>query len=125
MKSWPCYDAIEHFEDGPPEPAPTTEGMPGSDDVGRYRHWLGSAVLRPGEPLRPVFADGIKRRCIRVDGSAIHVRAEDGWDLWCDLWRNIYAHKETYGDQPHYCKAARWLADGGFMGAAMRARSAN
>lgn len=109
MKPWLRYDAVEHFEDSLPEP------------FGVYEHWLNGDPPDPGDQLRPCFPDGIRRRCIRIDGSTIHVRAEDGWDLWCDLWRGIYAHKETYGEPPHFRKAAQWLADGGFMGEAMRA----
>lgn len=103
------YDAaIEHFEDASPR------------RIGVYEHWLSGDPPEPGERLRPCFADGIIRRCLRVEGCVIRVRAEDGWDLWCDLWRSIYAHWETYGQPPHYRKAAQWLAGGGFMGAAMR-----
>jgi hypothetical protein len=41
--------------------------------------------------------------------------AKDLWTEFCQLWRNIYAHKETYGEPPHYRKTAKFLADGGFM----------
>lgn len=46
----------------------------------------------------------------------------DAWSMFCDLWRSIYAHWETYGVPPHYRKTADYLARGGFMGEAMRNR---
>lgn len=41
---------------------------------------------------------------------------------FCNLWLCMMAHLNTYGQPPHYRKTAEFLANGGFIGEAIRAR---
>lgn len=60
MRSGPCYGAISE------------SGL----IIGIYEHDEGPAP-RPGDLLRlEGFADRVRRRCVRVEGSAIWVQAE-------------------------------------------------
>lgn len=42
------------------------------------------------------------------------------WQGFCNVWRYIGAHQEVYGAPPDYKKTADFLANGGFMAAAMK-----
>lgn len=44
------------------------------------------------------------------------------WSGFCALWKYVGAHLSVYGHPPHYRKTADFLANGGFIGAAIRGR---
>ncbi len=41
---------------------------------------------------------------------------------FCNLWKYVGVHLNTYGHPPDYKKTAQFLANGGFMGEALRAK---
>lgn len=109
---WPTIDHVRGVL-----PAPMSLPVP----AGPYHHWLGAGPPAPGERLRSNgFADGVQRRAIGLICGTLHVRAEDPWDRWCDLWRSLGAHASVYGPPPRYPRAAQFLAAGGFVSAALR-----
>lgn len=87
-------------------------------------HWdyADHPLREPGEYLDLRKDDGASCRVVIIkrEHMTLHVRRFDAYDGFCWLWRDIYAHWETYGQPPHYRKAGEWMASGGFMGAAIR-----